>query len=115
MKTSDLTTGERVLILRRRKQESQQAASERHGVSLYRFRQWETDEEQAPKVALGRLERCESCFVRRKRSGMPLHELASQMGVSRWWLIQMEHGKQSADALVAFWDGRKPGALSLVR
>jgi len=114
MKTSDLTTGERVLILRRRKEESQQAASERHGVSLYRFRQWESDEEPAPKIAIGRLERFESCFIRRRRTGMPLHELAGLMGISRWWLIQMEYGKQASDALVAFWEARKP-TLALAR
>lgn len=103
MKTRDLTNGEKFIVQRRRADQSQREAAEAKGVSLYRYRRWESDQEKPPSVSLGRLEPYEGCFVRRRRAGISLKTLAEVLGVSRWWLCQMEYGKAATDRLVDHW------------
>lgn len=106
VKTSDLTRGERLLISRRRRGESQAQAAKRFSMSLYAYRRIETgDAETRIELPIGRLEPFEVCFLRRRRTGEALHELASRMGLSRWWLCQMERGEVDAARLVTFWQG----------
>ncbi len=108
LQLKDITNGERLLLERRRHQQSQRQAASRHGVSRYRYRRWETDVEDAPRVPLQRLREYEACFLLRRRAGIPLHELAREAGVSRWWLCQMEYGNQPARRLLGYW--REAGA-----
>ena len=104
VKTSDLSRGERLLVDRRRRAESQVAAAERCGVSLYNYRQWETGDVRAPdEIPLGRLEPFERCVLTRRRDGRTMSSIASALGVCRWWLCQMERGEVDAGRLVSFW------------
>lgn len=105
MKTGDLTGGERAVLHRRRAQASQREAADEHEVSLYRYRLWEADEEDPPPISLGRLRPHEVCFIRRRRAGVSLADLAGAMGVSEWWLTKMEYGREPAHRLVEHWAG----------
>lgn len=130
MKIRDLTRGERALIHRRREGWSQRQAADHWGLSLYAYRQCEDDDPPEtntdevvrswPKVALGRLEPHEICFLYRRRSGMQLQELADTLGISRWWLCRMEYGTAPCDRLHDYWSrsakpwrgGKKPTAAT---
>jgi len=102
------TNGERLLIRRRRTSESQVDAAERYGVSLHRYRLWEADKDPAaPKQREARLEPFESCFLRRRRAGVSLRELAEELDLSRWWLCQMEQGKADSRRLIEYWTARE--------
>lgn len=104
VKTSDLSRGERLLVKRRREAMSQVDAAERFRVSLYHYRGWETDTRECPhEVAVGRLELFEQCFILRRRSGLRMRKIAGKIGVSRWWVCQMERGEVDARRLVSFW------------
>lgn len=103
MKVRDLTPSERILLHRRRRAESQHDAAADYGVTLYRYRQWESGEEKPPSIALGKVLPHEVCFLRRRRAGISLKDLADRLGVCRWWLCKMEYGNANADRLVAYW------------
>ena len=106
VKTSQLTRGERLLDKRRRDAASQVEAAANFGVSLYNYRQWETDTLKAPhKLGLGTLEPFEACFITRRRTGSSASAIAKRVGVSRWWFCQMERGDVDATRLVSFWRG----------
>lgn len=101
-----LTEGERLRLARRRRGASQQAWADYCGVTLYRYRQWEADAEETPKehrAKLGKLHEHEACFMLRVRSGIPLRQLARRLGVTPNWLCEIEHGRQPAGRLVAYW------------
>lgn len=100
---TDLTNGERLVIHRRRQDWTQRQAAESHGVTLYRYRKWEKDEDGPPKIGVGRLEPFEVCFLLRRREEIPAAELARALGISRWWLTQMETGRAPAESLVEYW------------
>ncbi len=109
MNTRSITAGERLLINRRRFNQSQKDAAKEFKVKLYRYRAWESDERDPPSVSIGRLEPYEACVIKRKRAGMLVRELAEKLGCCAWWLCQMEYGEAPVDALVAFWGiGAKP-------
>lgn len=111
MRVSDLTSGERLLIDRRRRAESMAEAALRLGVSRYRYRILERSKgaRLVRPPAIGRVAPNERCLVLRTRSGMTVGELARQAGVSEWWVTQMERGAVSPDRLVAFWGARAVG------
>lgn len=115
MKTTDLTPGERLLILRRREKKGQREFAEEYGITLYCYRQLELDQEcryAPPDVMLHDVHPYEVCFIRRTRAGITLTEFARTLGVSRWWLCEMEYGNANFaafDRLVAYWeDADKP-------
>lgn len=102
----ELSTGERLLILRRRRGQSQKQAAEALGVSLYCYRQWESDEQaetDPPKVRSPKLALHEQCFLRRVRAGLSLADLAGELGLSRWWVCKMEQGKAPPERLLEHW------------
>lgn len=93
-----------MLVSRRRKAQSQVDAAARFGVSLYAYRQWETETLECPHtIGLGNLKPFEQCFLLRRRAGVTAGWLARKLGLSRWWLCQMERGDVDAARLVAFW------------
>lgn len=104
MKAEDLTPAERLLVERRRFNQSQPEAAARLKVTIYRFRRWEAGEDEAPGRHLEPLGRHEVCFIRRRRAGISLVDLADVLGVSRWWLCQMERGRCSSERLVNHWN-----------
>jgi DNA-binding transcriptional regulator YiaG len=102
--TRELTTGERILIDRRRQGLNQTAAAATYELSEWQFRQCEADESDIiSPPALGRLQPNEACMLMRRRAGMKRTELAAKLGISGWWLTRMERGEISADRLVTFW------------
>ncbi len=103
MKTSDLTEGERLLVDRRRRDESQRDAAARLGVTLYRYRALESGEADADAVAVGPLRPHERFFLLRRRHGISVGEIAAALGSSRWWVTQMEKGRAPAGLLEAYW------------
>lgn len=105
MNASDLTRGERLILARRREGRTQRQAANEHGVTIYRYGRWEREEDldDAPQPSLGRLRDYEACLVRRLRRGITVETMSRRIGVSRWWLVQMEYGRAPADVLVAYW------------
>ena len=104
MNVSRLSSGQRLLILRRRKGISQRQAAAQYGVSLYKYRHWETDVEQAPLVSVGRLADYEEFVIRRVLDGASVLELAEEMGITRTWRCRMEFGKAPLERLAEWWD-----------
>ena len=100
------TKGERILLLRRRADKSQRQASVEMGVTLYRYRKWELDEDDPPDLRIGDLFPYEACLLLRRRMGVSLWEMAAEMNISRQWLCKMEYGKVSSDRLVAYWESK---------
>lgn len=103
IKTSDLSRGEKLLVERRREEQTQAQAAKRRRVSLYIYRKWETDVEQGPLTKVGRLEPHEQCVIMRRREEQTAADLAEELGVCRWWLCQMEKGVVPHEDLVAHW------------
>lgn len=105
VRVSDLTQGERLVIDRRRRNMTQRQAAKRHGMTLYRYRRCEMDESEAmpPIPAIGRLKLYEELRVLRVREGATVHNVAEDMGISRWWVTQMEAGKAPCDRLAEYW------------
>lgn len=100
----DLTKGERLLLERRRAEETKPEAAARHGVSFYRYDRWERDiDNEAPRVAVGVLEFREVSLIRGQRAGASVRDFAELVGVSPWWLTQIETGQVSDERIRSFW------------
>lgn len=100
------THAERLVIERRRMRKSQGERARIYRVSVYEYRQWEGGKVPPPTCAGERvkgLEPHEICFLLRTRAGVSAGDLAKTLGVSRWWLTQMERGEVPIDRLVAGW------------
>lgn len=110
MRASDLTRGERRLIVRRRAGRSQREMAELYDVSLYFYRKMERDERSGPPPDLqmigGPLTLREKLFLQRRREGLSIREVAESMGVSAWWVTQMERGSAPVDRLARWWNAR---------
>lgn len=104
LKLADLTPGEKWIVLRRRLREPQRDTADRLGITLYSYRQIEAGAAEPEfKPKLGALRDFEACHVLRLRAGFTLRELADEVGLSAWWVCQMEYGRQPADPLVEYW------------
>lgn len=101
----DLTRGERLLVLRRRHGLRQNAEARARGISLYRYRAWELDMGDAPKVGIGALRPHERLFIARRRYGVSLRDLADESGLSVNWICRIERGDAPPEALERFWLG----------
>lgn len=98
------TKGEALLIERRRLRETQMGAAARYRVTPDKYRDWEADRrDDAPRPQKLRLQPFEICYLKRRRAGKMQKEVASQIGVTRLWLMKMEQGEAPADRLVEFW------------
>jgi transcriptional regulator with XRE-family HTH domain len=101
--TSALSPGVRLIISRRRRGLTQAQEAKRRKASLYQYRGWEEDRGEVPEEKIGRLEVHEQCYVRRIAKGLTLDEVAKDVGVSRWWLRQMERGTANVERLRKYW------------
>lgn len=112
MRTDVLTYGERLLLQRRRRGQSQRQAASAYGVTRYRYRAWELDDNGKetgplpPRAPLGRMHPHEACFILRRRKGLSVERLARRLRVTPEWLTQMEHGAAPVDRLARFWSSR---------
>lgn len=106
LKVSDLTDGEKLIIDRRRLGETQGDAAQRLGMPESSYCCAELNQPCAwdvPTPALGKLEQHEMCLIRRMRSGYSQAAIAKRVGVSRYWLCQMERGIEPCERLVGYW------------
>lgn len=105
IRTSSLTTGERLLIDRRRRGETQKESAERLYHSTYRYRVLEAgnvnDFWRGPRI--GTLADHEQCLLLRRRSGQSRASAANELGMSEFWYTQMERGRAPVGRLVKFW------------
>lgn len=102
-----LTRGERLLVDRRRRGESQSAAAKRLKTNRRQYNNWELDKDgdvKPPTVAVGRLQAFERCLLMRRRAAYSQAKVAKQMKCSRFWLNQMEQGKVDCTALCGYWE-----------
>ena len=106
MRASDLTRGEKLLLVRRRAGKTQVHEARANGVSLHEYRAWEKDSGvyDIPQVGIGKVASHEVCFLARHRAGMTVASVAEEVGVCRWWCSQMERGTVCADRLLAYWN-----------
>jgi FixJ family two-component response regulator len=56
------------------------------------------------RVAIGKLSANERCVLQRKRAGYTQLQIATDLGVCRWWVNQMESGRQDCTPLSSYWD-----------
>lgn len=107
MKITNLTNGERLLVRRMRRKESQRDAAARYGVTHWAYGQWERDAETgAPKESVGRLQDNEKCVLARRRAGVKQSEVAANLGRSKYWIRLMENGSVDCYELVQYWGAR---------
>jgi len=99
-----LTQGEILVIRRRRADISQTEAATRWSVGRKLYSKWELDEVKGPTVDLVTpLELHERCFIKRRRAGKSRAEIARAVGVSEFWVTEMERGRRPCDRLVRYW------------
>jgi transcriptional regulator with XRE-family HTH domain len=105
LSTSDLTRGEKLYIKRKRLGLSQIEMSVDLGVIHSQYRAMEQDAEgsEPPYISLGVLLECESYCVSRVRAGINKTKLAAEIGVSIYWLRQMERGDAPIKRLAEYW------------
>lgn len=110
MLASDLTRGERLVVVRRRAGLSQVKMASKLKTGLRQYRAWERDEDGAPAKSVGKLEMHERCYIARRRSGLERQQLAKRMKCSRLWITLMESGRAPVAALQEYW--RRAGAVT---
>lgn len=104
LNANELTIGEKLLLLRRRKGLTAANAAKRSKATLYRYLRWERDIEKGPHVSVGKVAFHEKAFLLRRRGGYSVAAFAKRLGVSPWWLSQMEDGKAPDMRLRDHWE-----------
>ena len=98
---------EALLLARRRLGLSQREMAERLEVTMHVYRGLEKNGgatlRQLGLASLGSLLEHERLLLRRLRSGRRALDVAAEMGVSAYWLSQMEKGKASTSSLAEYW------------
>lgn len=104
-----LTLGEKLLISRRRENLTQEEMATIYGVTRNIYGEMERDQRKVPDYKGGEIEPLrdhEKLLLARRRAEMKQDEVAKEIGVSRYWLNQMEMGKfPLAEKFVTFWEG----------
>ena len=114
---SNLTAGEKLVMMRRRHGRFGRGIAQRtlaRNIQVTRRQiQLAEDDETVPTEWPGPLKKFsaqfrdvqkhELCFVMRRRKKQSLQALATELGLSRFWVQQMELGREKADVLVAHW------------
>lgn len=104
-----LTPAEKLRIWRLRMKLTQTQAGQRFGCSAWVYGEMERGRVEIPSYAWRgefAIRPYEFCMLSRLRAGMSHKEVASQLGVSRIWVVQMEKGRGSCTRLVKFWEGK---------
>lgn len=99
-----LSGGERLIIERRRRKETQATAAERYGTTPFNYGRWERDKASGPQPPSFQLTGAEQCLLYRRRLGWSQATVASAMGLSRTWINQMELGLVSCKDLLEYWE-----------
>lgn len=99
--------GEKFLVDRRRRGETQTEAAARLGIPVRRVRRWETgNDADAPPIQIRTILPHEACLVLRRREGRTIEDVAADAGISAWWVCQIEQGEAPAKRLVRYWTQR---------
>jgi len=102
--TIDLTNSERLYLQRRRDGDSQPEAAIEWGCSEWTYRMYEIGVlDIGVKINIGEAKPNELCIIMRRRLGIKRKDLAKKVGVSGWWLTQMEQGIVPFEKLVEYW------------
>lgn len=103
--TKDLTTGEKLLVARRRERTTQKEEADAYGVSLYEYRRWERDVDTngVQPAGIGKLLVHEAFFILRRRRGWTMQRVADAISRCKFWLRRMENGEIDVAPLAAFW------------
>ena len=104
LRVSELTGGEKLYIYRTREGKTQFEKAVELGMCMAQYRSMELDHTRAVYVSLGKLEEHEAFTLLRRRKGLTKVELAERIGVSSYWLGQMEAGTAPIDRLRRFWE-----------
>lgn len=107
MLVSDLTPGERLWVLRRRRGITVDEAASEYKVSAYTYYRWEADKSEGPDPKLDIVEPYEHYALLRRRAGMTIADLAKLLGLSGFRVSKMERGKYPHTHLMLFWEGRE--------
>lgn len=107
MMSPPLDKGERLYVWRTRKGLTQEAAALWFSVPERVYRRWESGSARsracAPRVFVGRVELGEMCRIIRRRANKTQQDVASELGVSRVWVVQMEQGEAPVARLARHW------------
>ncbi len=99
-----LSRGERLLIDRRRRGETQGQAAERHNTTHFMYGKCERDVVDGPAIKIAALRVFECCLLYRRRAGFTQAQVAGELNRCRWWVNQMERGEMPCDELVWYWE-----------
>jgi transcriptional regulator with XRE-family HTH domain len=100
-----LTPAEKLLLERRRKNQTQREAAARHKVSYSRYGLWECNKiTEVPKVIIKEVKPHERCLLYRRRANFTQARVAGEMKICRWWLNQMERGEIDCSDLIKYWE-----------
>ncbi len=107
----ELTPCEILLLWRRRLDWNQEDAAKYFGVSLFNYKLAEYGKAKSfnyPKLSHPMsLSPWEKCLIYRKRSGKTQKEIATKIGVGRYWLRLQEMGTVPCQKLLNFWENKK--------
>lgn len=100
-----LTIGERLVILRRRLNLTQEDMAVKHNLSRNKYGACERDLANLIKdiPIIDSLADHEKCFLTRRRLGLKQQDVAKKMGITRYWFDQMELGKAPCVPLMEYW------------
>lgn len=104
---ADLHPHEKLRIWRRRVGLTQDEAGRRFDVSGWTYGEMERGAVPVPAYAWRgpfHLHPHEKCLIYRLRSGSSQDEVASELGCSRLWVLQMESGRVNCDRLIEYWE-----------
>ncbi len=105
-----LTTGEMLLLTRRRWFKNQLEMAQMLKTSLSAYRDMEHDRAgpsefaEAAMSGFGEIRHHERCFMYRRRCQKTQREVAADMGVSRLWVNRMERGLADCTELLCYWE-----------
>lgn len=101
--TPQLTPSERLLVYRRRCGHTQTQAAQERGFTEWHYRMMEAGNRTCPSVYIGKMKLYESAVILRRRLKIKRTTLAKMIGISCWWLTQMERGQVNPKRLIEFW------------
>ena len=106
LQLQQITSGEKLVVQRRRLKQNQREAAKAHGVSRNTYAAWELDlatTQDVPDTELSQLEDREACWLLRRRGNWSQDTIAEEIGCSRVWVANMELGQWPCTQLVEYW------------
>jgi DNA-binding XRE family transcriptional regulator len=104
---TSLRPNERLLLVRLRRELTQQQMAADLGVTTNTYRRWELGQlGGCPKLPLGKLREHEVYRLMRMRAGLTQGALAREIGVCRIWVVHMESGRAPIQRLASYWSVR---------